>query len=723
MLITKLKTYPKHSQTGGYGGGSTSTGSIQTNLYTSGGEYQLADGTEYIGDYHIHPTQGAMVGATHPRSPHPALFPYGGVAPTPSTTLVQRDPSPGIASPALPPPYVPTLAELSEYEKYIVSGSTYKSNLEFINNRDTKGNISLSESGSNQELLFESIADNYTNRSVVSAINTQFNYFKFPATITTEIQDIEFDESLLDIDVQQGILNDPYQGSLIRNQADPDSGIFFVQGLGKRSFQIKADSIWAIKNALPPFSNINDDIDDLDAGESNYNNYNGVTVRNVSAGIFNGYDILESYGPDDGFAEGNVYAKINVRLIDNTQGNLQLPSTAITPPYFVEVIGPKFGKAEWSDVTTDTFNTPNNPYKSRFRFAEFDAVELQDSFIRINSNLPTDQAFILDNPRAFTDFDNTDIYGPPADLLEIAAYLQNIYNIDITNIDGTPGGTPADYFNFVQDAFRDWARGIGNWDIEQYAKRDKKPKNFLDGLISPGAPGNNNNWGTGINYYKITPGNLGDEDDKTRMYRLRLSAQTSQGAGYNYELFLNDTNVTSQLKDINNDIATNLVENAINTGVQFKDNQNTGNGYSLSFNDLSNELPNGIVPNSVNNLEIKINTGASNSNSGDIYIYFVGLNRMSGNDATTPNSSLNSWSLQVVPNSIILETPASDIDGSKIFDANEGNSFVNANKLKNVGALFPPIIGYFASVVGVNTNEYLVFDTNWTSDTPIRFIS
>ena len=54
---------------------------------------------------------------------------------------------------------------------------------------------------------------------------------------------------------------------------------------------------------------------------------------------------------------------------------------------------------------------------------------------------------------------------------------------------------------------------------------------------------------------------------------------------------------------------------------------------------------------------------------------------------------------------------------------NDELTFEVANKLKNVGALFPPIIGYFASLAGANTNEYLVFDTNWTSDTPIRFIS
>tara|TARA_R110001606_G_scaffold394744_2_gene565948 strand:+ start:281 stop:1255 length:975 start_codon:yes stop_codon:yes gene_type:complete len=47
---------------------------VQTNLYTEGDELYYKDGTEYIGDYHIHPTQGPMVGATHVKSAHPKLY-------------------------------------------------------------------------------------------------------------------------------------------------------------------------------------------------------------------------------------------------------------------------------------------------------------------------------------------------------------------------------------------------------------------------------------------------------------------------------------------------------------------------------------------------------------------------------------------------------------------------------------------------------------------------
>tara|TARA_A100001201_G_C4075169_1_gene197116 strand:- start:282 stop:1229 length:948 start_codon:yes stop_codon:yes gene_type:complete len=47
---------------------------IQNNLYTNGGEY-LLNGEEYIGDYHIHPDKGAMVGANHINQPHAYLTP------------------------------------------------------------------------------------------------------------------------------------------------------------------------------------------------------------------------------------------------------------------------------------------------------------------------------------------------------------------------------------------------------------------------------------------------------------------------------------------------------------------------------------------------------------------------------------------------------------------------------------------------------------------------
>lgn len=49
--------------------------STKENLYTSGGEYSTKNGKEYIGDYHIHPEKGPMVGAVHVTTPHEYLYP------------------------------------------------------------------------------------------------------------------------------------------------------------------------------------------------------------------------------------------------------------------------------------------------------------------------------------------------------------------------------------------------------------------------------------------------------------------------------------------------------------------------------------------------------------------------------------------------------------------------------------------------------------------------
>jgi len=38
---------------------------VSTGLFTTGAEYMTKSGKEYIGDYHIHPDQGAMIGKFH----------------------------------------------------------------------------------------------------------------------------------------------------------------------------------------------------------------------------------------------------------------------------------------------------------------------------------------------------------------------------------------------------------------------------------------------------------------------------------------------------------------------------------------------------------------------------------------------------------------------------------------------------------------------------------
>ena len=47
---------------------------VREDLNTNGGELYYANGTEYIGLYHIHPEQGPMVGAKHSELPHSKLY-------------------------------------------------------------------------------------------------------------------------------------------------------------------------------------------------------------------------------------------------------------------------------------------------------------------------------------------------------------------------------------------------------------------------------------------------------------------------------------------------------------------------------------------------------------------------------------------------------------------------------------------------------------------------
>ena len=56
-------------------------------LYTSGNEYLLPNGKEYIGYYHVHPEKGAMVGANHTPEAHDILTPLYTIAPISANTI------------------------------------------------------------------------------------------------------------------------------------------------------------------------------------------------------------------------------------------------------------------------------------------------------------------------------------------------------------------------------------------------------------------------------------------------------------------------------------------------------------------------------------------------------------------------------------------------------------------------------------------------------------
>jgi hypothetical protein len=89
--------------------------------------------------------------------------------------------------------------------KYQRSGLTHVSNNTNVVPRNENGNISA-EHGSNPLLIIEPAVNQITTKSVLRVIDTQFNYFKFPArTSIIEEESVDLD---LDLDLQLD-LQDP----------------------------------------------------------------------------------------------------------------------------------------------------------------------------------------------------------------------------------------------------------------------------------------------------------------------------------------------------------------------------------------------------------------------------------------------------------------------------------------------------------------------------------
>jgi len=88
--------------------------------------------------------------------------------------------------------------DLDKQLRYQNEGITYVSNNNNVIPRDTAGNIILQEGATDNPLLvIEPISVKITNQSLLKVLDTQFNYFKFPARIITE-DDPEVD---LDLDL------------------------------------------------------------------------------------------------------------------------------------------------------------------------------------------------------------------------------------------------------------------------------------------------------------------------------------------------------------------------------------------------------------------------------------------------------------------------------------------------------------------------------------------
>lgn len=584
MLIQKLKQYPRHSQymqraLSGTGGTELSTSAV-TIYNTPGGEYQLADGTEYIGDYHIHPIQGAMVGATHTSRSHLQLFPF---TVTVGGAVINRSTTQMIA------PYGPTLTELDEYEKYRVSGSLYKSNISYVNSRDNKGNISLRENENNELLLIENISNNFTNRSVVSAIDTQFRYFKFPAQISTTIDDIEFDESLLDVDIQNAISNDPFAGKLIKSAAG-GSDRYYIQAGKKRKFFIRADSTWALKNGLPPFANIARTIDGKDNGEDNYSGYNEETVVTVPVSVFDGYEIGDDYTPDDAFLEGNVYGKISFTTSVNSGTANDIPANK-----FLNINGPNFGFISFNGIREKL---------GEFRFAEFAVNEFSASYIGI----------------AVSNFDNT---------------TSDLSNYNIVADNDPFGPYRSEYVNNINQTAYSMLNVLinGNNTVTAIGERLKFDTTAQFGspqeYINTNATVNTSTTGGSLSTYKIS--NIPSLDTyyvglngeslstpngpKYIWYKLTLNLTKT---GTKYRLLHDGTNITNQLRDRNGNKNNG-------SSVDLLCPEKAGDSYRGWTLNIADIFPNGFTPNTSEKFEIEFLN--NQSTSFDLDVYFIGWRR------------------------------------------------------------------------------------------------
>lgn len=94
-----------------------------------------------------------------------------------------------------------------QQDKYKLRGLNFKSNNPNVMLRDEAGNIVVDIVENNSLLVIEPVTSNILADSVSKIIDTQFNYFKFPATIN--VADTELDLDLdLDLNIDQEI-DDP----------------------------------------------------------------------------------------------------------------------------------------------------------------------------------------------------------------------------------------------------------------------------------------------------------------------------------------------------------------------------------------------------------------------------------------------------------------------------------------------------------------------------------
>ena len=95
----------------------------------------------------------------------------------------------------------------AQQAQYQVNGLNYISDNDDIIPRDDAGNIILTESGSNNPLLIiNPVAEQITTKSILRALDTAFQYYKFPVSIIATTSSVDLD---LDLNIDLAVDIDP----------------------------------------------------------------------------------------------------------------------------------------------------------------------------------------------------------------------------------------------------------------------------------------------------------------------------------------------------------------------------------------------------------------------------------------------------------------------------------------------------------------------------------
>jgi hypothetical protein len=96
-----------------------------------------------------------------------------------------------------------TSVDLEQFARYKANGLTYVSDNINIIPRNTAGDIIIQQSASMNELLIiEPMVNNISTKSVLRVIDTSFQYYKFPVSTVTVIDDV------VDLDIDLTVVED-----------------------------------------------------------------------------------------------------------------------------------------------------------------------------------------------------------------------------------------------------------------------------------------------------------------------------------------------------------------------------------------------------------------------------------------------------------------------------------------------------------------------------------